>query len=224
MHAPVIVSVGPPPELHANRVVAEMLRLIARALPQLHDKISQILTAMPDGNPTAQEKIRRKLEETGGLFFTNVLLKPGKRGRYVLHIVSINSWNPERKEYIQYQGDGVPDRPWLLCTINKIESTGHHRYEQSESKLLFVTHHALSRLAQRYQAKNSGDLLVAVQNILDAFMRRMVEKKQSGKDRHHWFNDGYRLRFELNENVTAAAVIKRCDDEEIKCPVVVTIV
>ncbi len=197
-----------------------MLRMIARSRPSLLACLQELVRTMPDGNPRAQEKLRRKLKEVGGLLIPDVYLTPGKRGRYKLHIVSIDSWDAERKDFIQDENDAIPDKPWLACSIAKMESSGNYSYSQSRALVLLVTHHALSRLAQRYRATTARDLLIAVDNILYAFM-----------DQHHknknvdWIRDGMRMQFPLTDTENAAAVINRYDEDGLRTKgVVVTIV
>jgi hypothetical protein len=50
---------GPPPEKNADRVVAEMLRLIVKARSAGIEQIKHALATTPDGNPRAQLKLAK---------------------------------------------------------------------------------------------------------------------------------------------------------------------
>jgi hypothetical protein len=214
VNQPIIQSVGLPPEKHADRVIAEMLRVIAQQQPPLITRLKQIVKTMPDGNPSAQQKIKNKLEEIGGLLIPDVFLIPGKRGRFTIDLTTIAAWNSECQDYIREATDCIPDKPWLACLIVRYQSKGHHRYETSTAKVLLVTHHALSRLAQRYGAQTVNDLLIATDAMLYAFLRDI---KIHG-NKPEWIKDEYPLHFKL-ENANGfishiTAIIKPCEDDD----------
>jgi hypothetical protein len=50
-----IQSIGPPHEIHADRVVGEMLRDLARKRAHLQDAIAEEFRNARDGNPRAQQ-------------------------------------------------------------------------------------------------------------------------------------------------------------------------
>jgi hypothetical protein len=81
---PRINSVGPPPEMHADRVVAEMLRLIIRVHASILGNVHAAFRDGSDGNPTGQKRMVRRIRESGGRLLFDVILTPGKRGRYEL--------------------------------------------------------------------------------------------------------------------------------------------
>ena len=87
-----IHSVGPPPERHSNRIVAEMMKHLARQHSQLWETIEAI-TQDPhtrDGNPRAQRKIEARVKAAGA---KHRRLEPGKRGRYRLFVNDWVGWN-----------------------------------------------------------------------------------------------------------------------------------
>jgi len=89
-----IHSVGAPPEQHADRVVAEMLHVLVRGRLEREKHIKATLN-LPDGNPRAQAKLAKKLEERGWPFILDVSLrKTGKPGRYELNFVTLDGWSP----------------------------------------------------------------------------------------------------------------------------------
>lgn len=199
---PIIRSVGPPPELHADRIVAEMLRVIVKASAQRMTLMGRTLAESADGNPKAQAKLLKKLEDIAGPFLLGSFLQPGKRGRYVLHLFAIDGWDAGRTDYIR---DAMPDKPWLACTHFTFISKGHGRdnFETRSAVSLLVTHHSLSRLAQRCGAKKPNDLIVAVNNIWAAHFDEVID----AADRQLPIRLG-RLKFTLREGRYAFAVMK----------------
>ena len=87
-----IHSVGAPPEQHADRVVAEMLHVLVRGRLEREKHIKATLN-LPDGNPRAQAKLAKKLEERGWPFILS-LRETGKRGRYELNFVTWTAGAP----------------------------------------------------------------------------------------------------------------------------------
>jgi hypothetical protein len=83
--------------------------------------------------------------------------------------LNIDGWDPELNDVI---ADGrIPPKPWLAGSVTSIKSEGQHAHILEQRFKLLVTHHALSRLAQRYvDAKTAGDLLIAANNMLCAYL------------------------------------------------------
>jgi hypothetical protein len=80
-----IQSVGAPPEKHADRVVAEMMRHLAKQHAEMWDTIKSAAHGpfVRDGNPRAQRKLAEKVKAAGAKY---VHLEPGKRGKYRLSV------------------------------------------------------------------------------------------------------------------------------------------
>jgi hypothetical protein len=194
--------------MYADRIVAEMLRAIVRKNHDVIQKIGEIFSSCPDGNPEAQNKMMRKAKEACGPFLLAGLLKPGKRGRYQAKLITVQGWDAKLKDPILKE-DAIPDKPWLVCTDITLTSKGRHAYEQRNSFSLFVTHHALSRLAQRCGAITAGDLLIAVHNMWMAFVQ---EGAKFGHPR--WVNDGHRLKFQLEAQTYGVAVLNNYNDND----------
>jgi hypothetical protein len=201
-----ILTKGLPPERHADRVVAEMLRQIVGA-KQYRDKIiGKIIAECRDGNPRAQEKLRDRITRAGAPFIITSQLSPGKRGRYELLLLIINGYDARRKELI-LPSDPIPEKPWLATSTDKIMSLGRGKYESEASVSLLVTHHALSRVAQRCGAKTIVDLMTVMLNIIGAYGEQLTNGVSSKA-----IKDGSRMRFEINETQHAYAVLNHYDD------------
>jgi len=168
-----ISSVGPPPERHADRVIAAMLREAAELHVKLQDEIGRALVAFSAGSPRGQRKIARRLRESGATFYVH--LNPGKRGKYKLTFMDITGWNPHGGEHGTGAwigpDDFIPERPWLAVWTNQIVSRGNYRVDPKCAVLLLVTHHVLSRAAQRLNVRTPQDML----NATFAFVAGILE-------------------------------------------------
>jgi hypothetical protein len=149
-----ITSVGLPPERHADRVI-EMLREIATDSAHLVPTILAAASASSDGSPSAQRKMAMRVRKAGAL---DTHLVPGKRGRYQLHFFTWGGWNPDTNIII-LPGDIPPAKPWLAVHMHRLQSDGRGRdaVQWKLKPVVLITHHALSRLAQRIGARTMGD-------------------------------------------------------------------
>lgn len=197
------VSIGPPPERHADRVVGNMLREMATKRAEAWKRYYAILKHSSDGSPAAQRKIASRIWKAGAC---RVTVETGKRGKYTLQFVDITGWNQFTDTEIK-QGDPVPTRPWLACFLNSIESLGNgrNRYNPISKPVVLIAHHALSRAAQRHGASSATHLTIVAENIAEGALNFLVDK---GWD--DWLNappDGWRVPIGVNGSVTL--VLKR---------------
>ena len=211
-----IQSVGAPPERHADRVVAEMLRQLAETRARLWPAMWQAIDSSSDGSPKAQRKMAERIRRAGAL---DVELEPGKRGCYNLTFYHSAGWNPIKNDSIE-QGDTIPKLPWIVYYVTTVESKGKGSSEikVSSSPLLFVTHHALSRIAQRFGARTTEHLLNASTVIWNAAMTLANEigiKKWLDAPRHGW-------RTPIDETKICFVVLKR--HENLKALAAVTVI
>jgi hypothetical protein len=172
---PSITSVGPPPERHADRVVAEMLKQIAEWSAPLLPGIAAAIKASSDGSPKAQRKLEARIKQAGAF---DTVLTPGKRGRYELAFFCWGGWNPTTRSRV-LPGDPLPEKPWLAIHAYRILSDGRgsERIQIKSRPVVFVTHHALSRLAQRAGARAYHDLLEAMVCFWDAAAELLANGK-----------------------------------------------
>jgi hypothetical protein len=89
---PEIQSVGAPHELHADRVVAAMMRHLSKQHAALWELIDGVTKGgyVRDGNPRAQGKLRDRIKAAGASF---VHLEAGKRGKYKLIVSDLVGWD-----------------------------------------------------------------------------------------------------------------------------------
>jgi hypothetical protein len=158
MKSPTIECLGPPPERHADRVTGDMIRFLITERVGTQTRIEAELVrsfGKRDGNPKAQAKLVERVKSAGGKTLLSVLLCPGKRGRYSLAIYDWVGFDPERN--VTIQGSDVPPlKPWLACWLTLFSALDGKR-DSATGAFLLVTHHALSRLAQRLGAREPDD-------------------------------------------------------------------
>jgi len=123
MTAEGIQSLGPPPERHADRVVAEMLRDLARKHAALAVAIPVAFGSSADGSPKAQAKMAERIRRAGAY---HVQLYPGKRGRYQLLVHDFVGWDPSRNAEIGVDSP-IPEKPWIACCVTSVNSSGGGR-------------------------------------------------------------------------------------------------
>jgi hypothetical protein len=142
-----ITSIGAPPERHADRVTALMLRDLAAKRARIRMAVVDAIHNSKDGNPRAQAKMAERMRKAGA---DCVMLKPGKRGKYTIQIYQWIGWDPIHDRVIDVD-DPIPEKPWLAYLIFHIEYGGRGRgaVESKVVPVLLVTHHCLSRAAQR---------------------------------------------------------------------------
>jgi hypothetical protein len=177
---PQIQAVGPPPERHADRVVGLMMRCLAQQSAHLESMLKSVIGASADGSPAAQKRMEARIRNTGKLLGRQVVatsLKPGKRGRYRMSLSFPSGWDSWRDEEITV-GDDIPFRPWIAIWHTVIKSTGNGRREVRwrRNPVCFVSHHVLSRAAQRSGARTVEDMLGVILAITDNALGLLVEK------------------------------------------------
>jgi hypothetical protein len=115
-----------------------------------------------DGNPRAQAKLEAKIKNLGAL---QTDLKPGKRGRYELHIYSLPGWDPQRDTLIE-PDDPIPEKPQICTLFHVVRGEGHGRVRHTSFIWLYLTHHCLSRSGQRWGVRTVTDLSVVIEKTI----------------------------------------------------------
>jgi hypothetical protein len=158
-----IQSVGAPHALHADRIVANMLRQLAEENAVLWALVHGI-TRDPfarDGNPRAQAKLEAKVRAAGADY---TILETGKRGRYRLSVYAFTGWDPIRDQRITVD-DEPPEKPWLTYWSYMVEGVGRGGLKLYSRGVLYLTHHSLSRVTQRWQVRTLSDLRKVIHTI-----------------------------------------------------------
>jgi hypothetical protein len=149
--APSVRSVGPCPERAADRLVGAMMRAISEHRAGIVPLINDVFISGKDGSPVAQRKLAERIMRAGALGFH---LKPGKRGKFDLQIHDLVGYDSVRQAEIKI-GDRIPERPQLAWVVTSIKGMGRGKYTQDSVPLMIVSHHALSRLVQRCDARSA---------------------------------------------------------------------
>lgn len=172
--APVIGSIGRPHEIHADRVVAEMLRYLAAQRRDLYTEVNAAWNNSSDGSPKAQRKMEARVRKAGA---SHTDLTPGKRGCYTLIFYDQVGWDPARDAEI-IGDDPIPEKPWIACNISILTSKGRGRGTSFKSgTLVWITHHVLSRAAQRLGVRTVEQMLVMVRVIFNEAMSFLCKHK-----------------------------------------------
>src|SRR5215472_4085460 len=215
-----IRSFGPPPERYADRVVAEMMRELARKHATLWDEISAVVTACGGaGTPKAQRKLAQRIERAGAY---HTVLNPGKRGRFDIMIYDFTGYDPGRDEEIR-PGDPICPKPWIACNLSAVESQGggHNKIQAHSRPLLFITCHAMSRVAQRLGARNADHLMKATRLIWNTCLKFIND----GADATAWFNAppaGWRVSLPTIDGKSWAVLKRNEKRTALVCTTVIT--
>jgi len=210
-----IQSVGPPPELHADRVVGEMMRHLAEQRADMWEQLSREVTAKNDATPAQQKRLEARIRNLGVM---HTKLKTGKRGKYEMEVFDMSGWDQWRDAAIKPL-DVVPERPWLALWWSRIVSSGNGRgvVDMKGGLMALVTHHALSRAAQRFGARTVKDMIVVADAIHVAVLKLIADRGNG------WWktpSHGVPVPLVLSP-VTAVVVVKQ--HETRKCLIAVTV-
>jgi hypothetical protein len=147
-----IQSINAPPERHADRVIAAMLRDLARRRAEIAKAIITARLTSRDGQPRAQQRMVERIRKAGAV---DVTLKPGTRGRYELTIYELVGWDPIRDAEIRVN-DPLPAKPWVAAFITRIANRGR---DVKSAPMLFISCHCLSRCAQRFGLRVADEII-----------------------------------------------------------------
>jgi hypothetical protein len=177
---PEIQSAGPPPVRHSERVMRDVMVVLAQHSAHLESTLKGILGTFATGNPAAQKRMEARFRAAGHILSQRVVstsLRPGKRGKFRFALTFFSGWDFERDEEIK-PGDIIPPRHWIAIWHVRIKSEGNGResVRWRRGPLCFVSHHVLSRLAQRYDVRTVSDALQMVLTISGAVLKLVVDK------------------------------------------------
>ena len=215
---PQIQSIGPPPELHADRVVAEMLHWIIAQRDRRWEIFWAEWNSGSIGNPKGQSRMVKRMREAGGDLLLHLHLDPGKRARFELPLSEVVGYDPRLNTAIHAKGPPPPPKPWLSVVATHVKWYGRVRHpEINDAEVLLLTHHALSRLAQRAGARAPSDLLAATRVLFDVILHAQIGPDDVPPA-------GRRFTVSLPEHMgEATAVVARHENPEVRALVVTTI-
>jgi hypothetical protein len=138
-----------------------MMRRLVEQSAHIRDALKDVTFRSPrDGSPRAQRWIEERLRQAGmvlGHPTVSTGLKPGKRGVYEICVLFWSGYDKHRDREIGI-GDALPSRPWLALWYTVIEGTGHNRVNWHRAPLCYISHHVLSRMAQRHGMRTLDDM------------------------------------------------------------------
>ena len=164
MNAPVIRSVGPPPDAHAQRIVHEMLRWLHTERARLSWRCTEMIDVGQMGSLVGQQRVTERVRKTMGSLALDIRLAPGKRGKFTLMVVDWTIVDAETGKAAEDDGAPTPDRAWLGAVMSLYTGL-HHRPVTHVKMPLVVSHHACVRLAQRAGVRTVGDMIVAMREL-----------------------------------------------------------
>jgi hypothetical protein len=152
-----------------------MMRHFARQHASLWSTIDDIVSRSTGGNEKAQRKIADRITRAGA---RNAHLTPGKRGQFELVFYDFSGWDPRLDIEIQ-ANDEVPERPWIACNLIILSSQGRGRnlIEGKSRPVVLISHHAISRTAQRLGLRTNNHLMIAVKAIWNTTIKLINEKR-----------------------------------------------
>jgi len=159
---PAIEASGLPPERHADRMVALMLRYLINEHAGAFRRV--VAAIRPAGSPKAQAHLLAAIRKACGQTLIESKLRSGTRGRFRIDLVDWCAWDEIHNHEIE-PGDVIPPKPWIACRWNIIEGRCPTLLRPSYHLCLLITHHAFSRLAQRCGARTTDDLIAATRKL-----------------------------------------------------------
>jgi hypothetical protein len=137
-------------------------------------RVEEIMHTATDGGPRGQRRMAARILEAGAV---DIDLKPGKRGKYEIDIYDQVGWDVARDAEIKL-GDRIPEKPWLVCNYSRIKSLGggRNQVDAYSKPIIFITHHVISRMAQRLELRDADDLGEAMRMIWNATVTLMHDK------------------------------------------------
>ena len=189
---PVIESIGPPPEAHAQRIAGEMARWLIVQSEKRWKAMAKVVEKAKDGNPTAQWKLAHRLAAAAGPAVFDLAVQTGKRGRYVMRFACWTGWvNGEPTS----SGQALPERPWLGVGWMTVTNKGGYHAEFDDYIWLLVNHHAMARLAERCGARTPLQLAATLGVLSKAFMKYAIDHTEPG-EKATIPPEGWRVPFE----------------------------
>jgi hypothetical protein len=160
---PAIQSIGPPPDLHAERVCGEMIRWLHAEHKRLRARGNGLIDVRQMGAPQGQLRVAERLRKALGPLALNVMLILAKRGKFTLGVTEWRVWDPAANAPVP-AGALAPPAAWLAAALNIYSAVGYRPASQVLVPLL-VSRHACVRLAQRADVRTAADLVTAMRDL-----------------------------------------------------------
>jgi hypothetical protein len=169
--------IGPIPDLHAKRVVGEMVEFLEAVSATYNQKLTAAMMRPVGGNPKAQQRWADRVNRATTPVLVDFATTWGKRAKFQM-ILSI--WTPDR-----WNGATV----WTFF----LYSDGPGTEKRKNGPLWRFSQHALIRLVQRSGATDAVRLMLAMRAVAPAVGDGMANarlKPGDGQILHLKFNGG----------------------------------
>jgi hypothetical protein len=167
------------PDKHASRVVGELCQLLIAESNDQWGNLIALWARGADGNPKAQHRLVERIERQRVRSILKLRLTPGKRGKYHIVIIDWGGWDSSRDAEITSR-DPMPPRPWLVVRLSSMEGRGRGQIDSMGCILALISHHALVRLVQRFDARTADDLASAARIVWEAIFNVTQEEGLEG--------------------------------------------
>jgi hypothetical protein len=202
-----------------------MMRRLAAESAHVRATVREIVDAtLDDGGPRGQGRMCKRIEAAGTTLGrrrranVRTILTPGKRGKYKILFMFWAGWDRDREQEIKV-GDPIPERPQLVYWAGALEGTGNGRRTICYLPILIISHHVLSRTAQRHGLRTVDDMLDSVE-ALNQWVLRFTDNKIKRVPPEDW-RIPVNSRSWLVEETDAKLIIQR--HRTLGIPIAVTI-
>jgi hypothetical protein len=148
MNSPAITSIGPPPDLHAERITDEMVVWMRGEYDRLHERTRGVFSPKTMGTIEGQWRAVQQYRQAAGDLAIDVHLEAAKRGRFKLNVME---WT-------------VLPNGWLGFKISHFTAVNHLPRTKTATPVA-VSRHAIIRLAQRGGVRTVADLIAALNEL-----------------------------------------------------------
>ena len=152
----------PVPDRHAERISSDMVSYLCRERMRLHERAIGLIDIEKMGSPAGQKRIADRLATALGPLALEISLKPAKRARFVLEVVDWLVWDSVDDDPVVT--DAARPRAWLGVALTHYTGA-RHRSDTKFGIPLLVSHHAITRLAQRAGVRTIDDLLESLREL-----------------------------------------------------------
>ena len=204
---PVIRSIGPPPERHAERMAIEFARWLVADEQRRYPAWKRAIKNRSDGNPKGQNRLLDALIEAAGPALLGYGLQPGKRRKYALSLHHLCGW--DKGDLVDMDGP-VPPAPWLALVLELITCT-YATVKQERICVGLISQHAIARLAERCGARDPHDVIDIARTMSIALLKALNKLYRDEEP-----PEGWRVPF------TGGIAVIRIDPET-NYPLVVTV-
>jgi hypothetical protein len=153
---PGIQSVASPPERYADRIIGEMTSWLQNEIRRHYPSVCAFLKHRDrPGSAKAQQRYLEQLGRTAGPMLLDAKLTAGTRGRYAVDLRLLSLTDDARQ---------------VIVTKVALVGDGGYGSHAEYRRLLFVSHHALVRMAMRIDVRTVADLRRTVTAMAKAFL------------------------------------------------------